>query len=218
MGQPPAKVRAPDFYEQAVIQAYRDGLAKGWESADGAAQAILTASFSIATAYGALIGLVAPKDDPGPIVLALPFVGFAIAALAAMWARARSMAIVDSNQLDDVTDAFRTGLEGKRFAAWVAVGALVLSLIVAGFVLADTYGSVKEDPATTAATVYLTPEAAAGLEPVCGGPVGTLTGSVANASIGAEFLVIDVDANVCGDQAASLRIPRSAVSAVVTSE
>jgi hypothetical protein len=67
-----------------LIDAYIEAIKSGLTSLNGAADKVLTAAFSLATALAAVIGLVSAKDQPGPIAIALPFVIFGLAALAAM--------------------------------------------------------------------------------------------------------------------------------------
>lgn len=77
----------PTFREQAVLDAYKEAIKGALDSADAAAEAIATASFSIATAYGALLGLVRPKDASVAVPLVTPIFIFAAVAVLALIAR-----------------------------------------------------------------------------------------------------------------------------------
>lgn len=130
----------PTFREQAVLDAYKEAIKGALESADAAAQAIATASFSIATAYGALLGLVKPKDAAVAVPLVTPILIFAAAALLALIARSLGVrTALQPNTVAGVANDIGRTVWAKRIVGWVALAALAAALIVAGLLVEAAY-------------------------------------------------------------------------------
>ncbi|GAB3487292.1 hypothetical protein GCM10027572_06480 [Flexivirga lutea] len=103
--------------------------------------AIVTAAFSIATAYGAAIALVTPKDKQAPGVVLTPFIALAVAVTIAMVGKAAGISLGPVHTVDEARDSIRTAVRKKRVASWVAIVVLGFGLVVAGFVLNATFSA-----------------------------------------------------------------------------
>jgi hypothetical protein len=130
----------PTFREQAVLDAYKEAIKGALESADAAAEAVATASFSIATAYGALLGLVKPKDAAVAVPLVTPILIFALAAVVALVSRSLGVKTsLTPNTVDGVSSDISNTVWAKRIGTWLALFALAAALIVAGLLVQAAY-------------------------------------------------------------------------------
>jgi hypothetical protein len=84
----PAGIPRLTFEEQTAVTAYEKAVSDALSAADSAAEKLITAAFSIATAYGALVALVAPKEETRSLVLGLPFI-FLRGQRSPQWSRTR---------------------------------------------------------------------------------------------------------------------------------
>ena len=135
------RLRPISLEEEIALEAYREAVKAGLTAADGAADKVLTASLSIATAYAGLLALVKPDKEAAPTLLALPFIAFGIAALAAAWALAKGVTSLAQLKVDAVRTAVDGTLDSKR--AWTrgSVIILVIALGIAAFVVVTVYGA-----------------------------------------------------------------------------
>lgn len=133
------ELKQPNFSQIVAVDAYREAFRQALTAADGGADSILTAAFGIATAYGALIGLVSARDTPQPIVAGLPFVFLAVAVFLAMAARLTYIATTPSNTVDTIDAAVNQVVKRKHRLAWAALGALVIGVLVAAYVVVHYY-------------------------------------------------------------------------------
>src|SRR5256885_11469213 len=101
----PGKPRPPYYNESVLLDAYKEAIKGALAAADTAADKILTAAFSLTTAYGALVALAQPKAGSTPIVILLPFLPFACAAVLAVLALLPSVSVAATNELAKVTGA-----------------------------------------------------------------------------------------------------------------
>jgi len=154
------RLRPISLDEEIALEAYREATKAGLTSADGAADKVLTASLSIATAYAGLLALVKPDKEAAPILLALPFVAFGLAALAAAWALAKGVESLSRLEVGAVRSAVDVTLESKRRWTRVAVLILVVGLGLAALVVLSAYGAGAESSDASAS-----PSPSASVEP-----------------------------------------------------
>lgn len=182
----------PDFGQRIVIDSYTEGIKSSLASSDSACEKILTAAISLTTVYGAVIALVAPKDKTADIVTAIPFIGFALAALACMWGQSCGIKFAEDQLMSTVKANHRTVVRKKRWAARGAVAALAVSLIIAGFVLSDQYGKQPQEPESKPASITLSKEAHQALTQRCDGIRNPVQGELEDASSSSATLKIKV--------------------------
>lgn len=221
--QPPAGKAPPgtvlvDFSEKALIDAYTDAIKGGLTALNGVADKVLTAAFSLATALAAVIGLVSPKDEPGPIATGAPFVGFALAALAALIALVFYVSPAEKPTSDEVTKPIKDALFAKKVSVLAAVVLLAAATATAVLVVLDAYGpraAKRQSPDTT--IVAISPEKGAdAISLACPASKGSITGTVDLDSLGEDFIEIDVPEGMCGDSATTVRIPKDQVRILST--
>jgi hypothetical protein len=140
---PTRKLRTPSFGESVVFDAYKTAIDNALDSGNKAAEAITTAAFSLATAYGALIGLVAPKQQAPAVLIGLPFGMFALAALISLWTRAAGVKVKIENSVDGVLTTVSDMVDYKRKGARIAIALLSVSVVVAGALVVYGYASVS---------------------------------------------------------------------------
>ncbi|MDQ6948676.1 MAG: hypothetical protein M3256_21065 [Actinomycetota bacterium] len=183
-------------------------------AATDASGALLTAAFSVATAYGAVIALVAPKDKQAPVLVALPFVGIAVAVVAAMIGRTTGVSLVATNDVGVIRNDVTSAVGRKRQMANIAIVALAAALIVAGYVLGATYRST---PATAASNsnvvVTFTPDGKRVFDAACGSDAATVTGKLQTASpLLKDFVTVAPSAPT---KCTKVSMPASLIAAVV---
>lgn len=135
----PGPFRTPSFGEEAVFDAYREALKLALSAASSAAEKIATGALGLATAYGALIGLVQAEDSPAPIVVGLPFAGLAAAVFFALRAISVGIPVSAPTRVDEVAGALEKVISTKQFRLDVATALLALSIIAAGAAVWLTY-------------------------------------------------------------------------------
>lgn len=210
VGSTPAGVTPLLASEAIAVQAFKDATTKAIDSADGACGTILTASFSIVTAYGAAVALVAPKDDPSPMLVLTPFIAISIATIAALVGKAGGVKM--SGNWDDVgetQDAIQEAVRTKRVASWAAVVLLALGMVVAGWVLFEHFG--QSEAGTGEQVVGLTVSGQELFDRACAAPSEQIHGDV---SIDGDFTTIVLaEPGVCAGTS-SVTLPSSAVAYV----
>jgi hypothetical protein len=213
---PEADLRPPTFAESVAIDNYKAASKEALGSADSVADKVVTAGFSIGTAYGAVIALVSPKDTPAPLVAALPFVFLAGAIALALYAQSIPVPVEAEDRLDRLTDAVTETVQKKRVFDWLALGALVLGVLVAGIIIADKYREPAEDDSPVAVEVLLTESGATSVGSACGlTGQDRIMGTVKNAdSISADPLQLTVTEDACPDAPGTLSLPKTAVGLV----
>jgi hypothetical protein len=144
-------IRPPTYQETVLLAAYTEAVKAALEAANKSAELIATAAFSIATAYGALVGLVAPKQSQAPIIVGLPFAALAAAVIAGLVGRMMALSLNVANDVDAIRRALEGAITRKRWAAGIALGAVAIGLVMAGYVVVTTYGGATA-PASTSPT------------------------------------------------------------------
>jgi hypothetical protein len=176
-----------DFTETAFVGAYTEALKNAISAAADANSVLITASLAIATLYGTLIGLVAPKNQTSPIIVILPMIPLVGAFLAAVYGKTRGISFEPATTVEAVRTSL-TGVAGRqRCGMRFAVGLLTIGLIGGGYILADVYGR-PQPPASV--TVYLTPQGQAAISQVCGTSLTSIAGALGSSPAGAQDVVI----------------------------
>lgn len=148
------RLRGLTLEEEIALEAYREATKAGLSSADGAADKVLTAAISIASAYAALLALVKPEKEAAPIVLALPLLALGAAAAAAAWALVRGVPSLSKLDVAAVRDAVDNTVGDKRLWTGIAVFLLILALAVAAWVVLETYGATAFQTGTGLSKAY----------------------------------------------------------------
>jgi hypothetical protein len=135
------------FEQSMLIETYREGYKASITSANGSCEKITTGAFALATAYGALIALVVPKDVvPGPVVAA-PIFFFVVAAVLALVGHTLGQDGAPTATYATMSNDVQSTLKWKRMCAWVAIGVLAAGICFGGIVTYVRYGSPAETPA-----------------------------------------------------------------------
>jgi len=133
-------LRPLQFDEEVYVKAFPEAISKALEASDGACGTILTASFSIATAYGAAIALVAPKEAQSPTLVLTPFVVLAVAVIVAMIGKAAGVSLKKVETVEAARTSIKRAVWTKRIASWIAIVFLATGMVVAGVVINATFG------------------------------------------------------------------------------
>lgn len=131
---------APSIGQTAVLAAYTEAIKGALTAADSAAAAVGAAAFSLATAYGALVGLVAAKPAPPSFVLVLPFIGFAASAVVSTWAKFFGAEIDSENGIAEIQHILRRNIRWKRTLGSIGLATIVVSMIGTGILVTVVWG------------------------------------------------------------------------------
>jgi hypothetical protein len=208
-------LRAPTFAESVVIDSYKGAATGAIASADSVADKIVTASVSVATAFGAVVALVTPKDSTSGYVIAIPFVLLAAAVGTSLYAQSIAVPINLSDDLATVKSSIDDTIKSKRLWGRIGLGALAIGILIAALVLASTYRESKKAKAkTTAVTLWLTSSGEKTVQVACGRSfTSPLKGTVTDpAKLSGETIVVKVGKKACPAGAATLVLPRKAVA------
>lgn len=214
----PGRVQVPTPVELALIDAYLEAIKKSVTAIDSAAEKTLTASFSIATAYGALIGLVAPKDEPNGFLVALPFGLTALAAVTAMGALSFGVRL-KKDLTSDTLNSFKTLRHQKRLLNFVALAVLALAIGSAAWVVLTGYGPRSD--AIEAGTVIVDAPASgvSAITAACPDANGSVFGEVHTETLEDSFVVVDVAEGECqAGTAVTLQLPTDQIQAIEIAE
>jgi hypothetical protein len=205
-------LRAPTLGESVTIKTYTAAVENSLKSTDEAGDKLATAAVSIATAYGAVIALVAPKESTAALLVASPFAAFAIALVLGLWAQSLGVAAKPEEDLDKVQKAVDTLVDTKRLLNRIALAVLGVGLIGAGIVVADKYKSPPKP--STAAVVWLSSSGQADVVASCGQQVKMISGHVDPTSLAASWITIEKPRIRCPGTSDTLTLPASAVASV----
>jgi hypothetical protein len=186
------------FDQQVFVDAYKDAIKQAVASASDASGALLTACFSIATAYGALIGLVAPKDQQNRALVLAPFVFLAGAVLAAMIGKVSGIAVGSLTTPGQVSSAIGETVRTKKRASWAAIALVSVSMIVAGVVIVKSYAGTRK-PASETVVVRLSDAGQKAYQAACGKAASSVTGTIRSSAAGTTFVEVTLDkVDPCG--------------------
>jgi hypothetical protein len=192
-----AGIEPPTFDEFLLIETYKEAYKTSISSLDGACDKSVAAAFSLATAYGALLALVAPQGQVHGVAVGLPFAGFAGAALLALLGRSLGVEGAPTSDFDQLKSRTVDSVDGKR--SWVrwSVVLLCMSVLGAGVLVFLRYGGAEaaEGPPKH---IALTAEGQEIVEEMCGGEIGSsLTARTISAE--AEMAVLGAVTECGGD-------------------
>ena len=205
------------FSEQIVVDNYRAAMTGALAAADSVADKVVTAAFSVATAYGAVIVLIAPKDSQTPWQAVIPFVPLALAMGLALYAQSIGIEIGETDVVETVRTRVQSTVSGKRKWGRWSLAALVAALIAAGWVVYSFYGpSAKTDePSLIDAELYLTSAGTAAVKLVCGkDAVTVLSGQVEGATaLTSSRVSMKVTKAECPSGAGNVVLPQRMIAA-----
>jgi hypothetical protein len=205
------------FSEAVAVDNYKAAMSGAFSAADSVADKVVTASVSIATAYGAVIALVAPKDTPAPWQAALPFVAMAAAVGTALYAQSLGISIAPTDKVNDVLARITSTINSKRVWGRRALYALVAALIIAGYVIYEYYGpSAEEDETPAQVTLYLSSAGTKAVSLACGRKnLTSLRGEVKDVSNLSEARVsLEVSESQCPSGAGVVELSQRAITGV----
>jgi hypothetical protein len=153
---PPVTLEPPTFEQFLVVETYKDSYKTSISSLNGSCEKIVTAAFSIATAYGALIALVKPADDIPGWAVAAPILVLTAAAVLGLIGHARGMSDMPTNDFSQVRDELKTTIDAKRFWAGLAIACLAVAVVFGGVVTYLRYGTPADASTTSTVEVSLT--------------------------------------------------------------
>jgi hypothetical protein len=206
-------LRGETFSEKVAIDSYTAAATGALTGADGVGDKIATAGFSIATAYVAVIALVAPKDSRSPIFVVLPFVLLAAAVVFALIAQSVTVSLDPTNDTQVIADRISSAISTKRLWLWGAMVALVAGLIVGGVAVYETYGPGTESTRNTTVRIWLTPVGAQLVTDACGQSPKPLVGEVKDTdALSASTVPVIVDQAQCPKGAGTLVLPKRAIA------
>lgn len=203
-----------DFSQRIVVDSYTEGIKSSLASSDSACEKILTAAISLTTVYGAVIALVAPKDEVADIVTAIPFIGFGLAALACMWGQSCGIEVAKDQLMSTVNRNHKTVVQKKRWAARGAVFALAVSLIVAGFVLSDQYGKQPQESGSRQASITLSEEVYRTLSQRCDGIKNPVRGELDDEGVSSSSATMTIKVKDCPSGPVEFAVPVASVTLV----
>jgi hypothetical protein len=214
----PPKLRAATLEEQVAIDNYKEASKASLAAATSYSDKLSTAGFSFATAYGAVIALVAPDDKPEPIVAVLPFVFFAAAVVLALLAQGKGIEADTPAEVSRLQSAVTSAIESKRHWSWAALGSLAIGIVVAGAIINAHYAEPAKSNESTEVNVLLTPAGAESVATACNSKsTSRLQGSVeAGAVLTARRVEIEIAAGLCGEADTDLSLPQSAIAVIAS--
>jgi hypothetical protein len=194
------------------IDAYTAAATGALAAADGVGDKIATAGFSIATAYAAVIALVAPKDARSPIFVVLPFVLLAAAVVLALVAQSVPVSLDPTNDTQVIADRISSTISTKRQWLFGGIVALVAGLIVGGVAVYETYGPGADSKPNTPVSIWLTPVGRQLVTAACGTSANPLVGAVKGTeALSASTVPVIVAQAQCPKGAGTLVLPRRAI-------
>ena len=178
-----------DWEDEVFIDVHKTAVEKALESSDGACGTILTACFSLATAYGAVIALVAPKDQQAPLLVVAPFVLLVAGAVVALIGKAAGISLDRFATTGQVKKLVEDAVGQKRKASWWAVGFAAAGVILAGIVVFATYSEPDEFAAENS-EIILSNAGKAHVADVCGDEAESVFG---NATFSERWVTIELN-------------------------
>jgi hypothetical protein len=211
-------LRSPTFDEEVAIDNYRNASKEALSAANSVADKIVTAAFSIATAYGALIALVKPEETPSPIAAVIPFALLAIAVGIALYAQSLGIGLAGGDELEKLQKAVKDTVGAKRLWSRVALACLALGVLVAGILVNDVYA--KPAPKSPVPVhVWLTAPGVESLKKTCGEKQDAVIAGKVKAieDLEKRSIPLEVAAKACPDGAGTVVLRRRQIVAAKTS-
>jgi hypothetical protein len=205
------------FAQHVVVEGYKAAAAKAVSDADTLADKIVTASFSVATAYGAVVALVTPKDSQSPTLIVAPFVVIALAIGLALLAQSFTLPLEVSNDFATVKSNLASTTTKKRWTGRGALAVLAIGVALAGYAIYETYGPGAEDKPSTSVQLWLTPAGNTVMTKACGSSTSPVSGLVDGTSALSETRVeVELDTTSCPDGAGTVVLSQKAISIAKT--
>lgn len=145
----------PSLVEKATYEVYAATVKDAVKSTDEAAAATVTAAFSIATAYGALVALATPTARPTTLPLVWPIFGFIGAALVALWGRSRVLGMSSDLGVANVASQIVKHTKAKRRYLRSAVALLAGAVALAAWIVVENYNPPAAADTATATTIHV---------------------------------------------------------------
>ncbi|CUR59165.1 membrane hypothetical protein [metagenome] len=140
MTDPPPGIRPLNFDEGVFVEAYKEAVSQALESSDAACGTIVTACFSILTAYGAALALITPKDAQADLVVLSPFALLGLGAVAGLIGKASGISLETVKEVEEAKSEIKAAVRAKRLWAYISVGLAFLGVGAAGYVIFASYG------------------------------------------------------------------------------
>jgi hypothetical protein len=207
-------LRSQYFSEKVIIDTFVTAGTGALTRADGIAEKVVTAAFSVATAYTAVIALVAPKDSVSPPLVIAPFILFAAAIVLALMAQSVQLQLEPAtNDVREISRRVQTSTRSKRDWGYGGLAALTLGLVIAGLAIYETYGPGADEKDTAIdVEIWLTPAGTRLVGAACGNVANPLVGEVADAdSLSSGTVALEVTKAGCRNGAGTLVLPRRAI-------
>jgi hypothetical protein len=208
----PASNGTPTIGQSVALEDYKEALKAALPAADAVGDKLVTAAVSVATAYGAVIALVSPKESAGFVKLAVPFVGFALALGLGLWSQTFGVNLEPNDKLEDAERRIKKLIVCKRRTNRLALFALMVGIIVAGVIIANVYRPKPEVPKSAA--IRLTSAGVAEVKAACSEPMpsASITGDLDPTKLTSNWITIEAP-SPCSS-AKSLTIPAKDVLSV----
>lgn len=201
------------FAQQVAVETYKEANKQALAAASDATGAILTATFSTATAYGAVVAFVVPKDQPAPVFVVVPFALLAMAIVATMVGRTIGVSLGPTNTVETVRDHVARVVFLKRAFGIVAIVFVALGFVASGLVVSIAYRRSESNAPTR---LQLTADGTKVVQALCSpaAPVTMIDGSLeSGGAIPKDFVRFQLDAPV-GTCVSRLVLPVNAVAAL----
>lgn len=206
------ELRAPTLAESAAIKTYTAAVEGSLKSTDDTGDKLATAAVSVATAYGAVIALVAPKDSTAAVIVALPFAAFAVGLVLGLWTQSLGISAKPEDALPALQSSVEDLVKRKRCLNRIALIVLGLGLVGAGVVVADKYQTPQKTSAT--AVVWLSPLGQADVGTACSKQLTMITGNVDPSTLTSAWVAIEKPMPQCPGAGNTLVLPANAIVSV----
>jgi hypothetical protein len=206
----------PLTFSQAVgVDSYKATMTGALAAADSVADKVVTAAVSFATAYGAVIALVTPKDAQTPWQVAVPFAPLATAVGLALYAQSIGISVSPKDDVDVVLTNTTTTIDSKRRLGRWALYALVVALLASGYVVYTYYGPSAKKDTPAQVTLYLTPAGTKAVSVACGKQgIAVIRGSVKDVGdLAAARVPLHVTKQACPSGGGTLLLPQQEIAA-----
>lgn len=204
------ELRPPTFDEEVAIENYKTASKEALSAANSVADKIVTAAFSIATAYGAVVALVAPEETPSPVAVVVPFALLAIAVGTALYAQSIGIDLKGGEALDKLQKAVKDAVKCKRRWSRVALFSLAVGVLAAGILVREVYAEPAEPESPVPVRLWLTPAGVKSLAKTCGARNSvSIKGKIKTVEdLEKRSIPIEVTKKACADGAGTLILRR----------
>jgi len=138
------ELQALTFDQVVAVDNYKNASKEALGAVNSVADKIVTAAFSVATALGAVIALVAPEETPSPIEIGIPFLFLAGAVGAALFAQSIGIDLAGGEAIDKLHKTVKDTVKRKRKWSRVALLSLAIGMLAAGILVREAYAEPAE--------------------------------------------------------------------------